>query len=467
VTPARARLAALAAVALAAAACGPPEPPADPPHGIILVAVDTLRADGLSTYGNPRPTSPAIDGLAADGVRFERALSHAPWTYPGFVGLLAGSYPSPRVLSPDRSLARSLVEPLRDAGIATAAFTEGAYVSRRFAMDRGFADFVEEVGPVHLQRPDEHPGQANAERTFGAAIDWLRANGDRRFFVMIHTYEVHIPYRHREYAESLPPGSLGPTYEPPTALEVRRGTRPAGETELAYVRALYDGGVRSVDRQVERLLAALRETGLADRTLIALTSDHGEDLGERDPRFLGWHGHRLFDEVLHVPLILHDPRFRWPVRRVKPQVRLIDVMPTLLDLAHVPAPTDLDGRSLVPLMLGREREDREALLDYVKLPDWEKLRPHEVGVSNGRLKLITGPPSGGGRGRSFELYDLADDPGERSNLAEARYDERERLLQRVRALRTGLHRQGESPTAVDPGVPDELRERLRALGYAD
>lgn len=461
---ARARIAALAALALAA--CSGPEPPAEPPHGLVLVVVDTLRADGLSAYGNPRPTSPAIDSLAEGGAVFERALSHAPWTYPGFVGLLSGSYPSPRVLAADRSLARSLVEPLRDAGIATAAFTEGAYVSRRFGMDRGFDHFVEEEGPVHLQRPDEHAGQGSAERTFGAAIDWLRASGDRRFFVMIHTYEVHIPYRHRDYAESLPPGSLGPTYEHPTALEVRRGTRPVGATELAYVRALYDGGVRSVDRQVERLLAALRETGLADRTVIALTSDHGEDLGDRDPRFLGWHGHRLFDEVLHVPLILHDPRFRWPVRRVGAQVRLVDVMPTLLELARVPAPPDLDGRSLVPLLLGRERGDREALLDYVKLPDWEKLRPHETGLSEGRMKLISGPPSGG-RGRAFELYDLEEDPGERRNLAEARYAERERLLQRLRALRGGVQREGESPVAVDPGVPDELRERLRALGYAD
>jgi arylsulfatase A-like enzyme len=462
-------LRALALAALGAAlACGAPEPPREPPHGIVLVVVDTLRADGLSVYGNPRPTSPVIDALANEGVRFDAAVSHAPWTFPGFVGLLSGQYPSPRALGPTNGLARSLVEPLRAAGFATAAFTEGAYVSRHFGMDLGFERFVELEGATVIPHPDRVPGNGSAAETFDAAIAWLREHAAaRQFFLMVHTYEVHIPYRHRELASGPPPEWLGPRYEQQNSLAIRKGLLHVSERDRDYIRALYDSGVAEVDRQMGRLLAALDETGVAPRTLVALTADHGEDLGARDERFVGWHGHRLYDEVMHIPLLLRDPRFDWPVRRVVTQVRLVDVMPTLLELAGAELPPDLDGRSLVPLMLGREHEPREVLLDWVRLPPWESLHPHDVAFSDGRWKLILGPPHRPSGDRALELYDLEHDPGERDNLVEARMAERERLMQRLNAARaavTGV--EGGAPD-IEPEVPEAVRERLRALGYVD
>jgi hypothetical protein len=203
------------ALLLPSAGCGRNERP----RGIVLVVIDTLRADHLSAYGNPRPVSPHIDALARNGVLFEDAFTHAPWTLPAFVGLLSGSYPSRRVF--DRRLEVSEVEALRDAGFATAAFTEGGFVSSYFGIDRGFQTFEAREAAVHLQGADvaERPGAPGGiEHTFAAAGAWLRAHSGRRFFLMVHTYEVHVPYLQTDLAQGLPRGTLPhAVYDIPTA----------------------------------------------------------------------------------------------------------------------------------------------------------------------------------------------------------------------------------------------------------
>lgn len=426
--------------------------------------LDTLRADGLSAYGNPRATSPAIDALAARGVLFENAMSHAPWTLPSFVGLLSGRYPSQAVFA-QGSLQNSLLDVLRSAGWSTAAFTEGGYVSRHFGMDRGFEVFQEEEGKTRLvldPRPTQ--GTGSIEHTFDGAIDWLREPHAKPFFLMVHTYEIHFPYRNREYAQSLPHGRLGATYEEKQRLAIRKGALAVGEEERTYVRALYDGGVHSADTQVRRLLDALEETGLAADTVVVVTADHGEDLGGRDPKALGEHGHQLYDELLRVPLIVYHPRAEWPAGRIGAQTRLVDVMPTLLEFAGLPAPPGLAGASLVPLLRGREKDTRLAYSELRRSPWNEYAR---TAIRDGRHKLIANLSPRPVGWPEIEFYDLSRDPGERENLVGIRHEALDALTVRLKDERDALRSEGGIEIPEEEDLPPELRERLEALGYLE
>jgi arylsulfatase A-like enzyme len=431
---------------------------ADPKlDGVVLIVLDTLRADGLSVYGNPRPTSPRIDAWAAQSVVFERALSAGTWTLPGTAGLLSGRVPSGKVL--DGRLRISLVETLREAGYRTAAFVEGGYVSSYFGIDRGFDEFVEQEGPIKLQvgRVHLNPPGEGIEETFGSAADWLRASSERPFFLMVHTYEVHTPYRRTQYAAAIERGSLDETFETEDADRYATGSLSAAPAELAYVRALYDGGVAVADREVGRLLDTLAELGLAERTLVVLTSDHGEDLGDRAPLRMGNHGHSAYDEMLRVPLIIRDPRPGKRLGRIAGQVRSVDVMPTILDLLGVPLDGAADGRSLAPLMRGEESGARPA---YVRI---QRAGVREM-VSDGSLKLIRNAfPIA----PAVELYDLEADPTESENRAGTLPEQQARLDEQLAALRASIAEAG--PPTFEPSdeVPADVRKRLNALGYGD
>ncbi len=424
--------------------------------GAVLVVLDTLRADGLSSYGNPRATSPRIDALAERSVLFERAVSAAPWTLPGFAGLLSGRYPTAKIL--DGHLRVSLVEHFREAGFRTAAFTEGGYVSSFFGMDRGFGSFTELEGPVELTAGGLRINQQGGgiEATFRSAEEWLRRERSSRFFLMVHSYEIHTPYRRLEYSAALERGDLPETFETDDADRFATGAAPMSETELAYLRALYDGGVAAADREVGRILDAIEALGLADRTLVVLTSDHGEDLGDRSPLRPGNHGHSLYDELMLVPLIVHDPRRGAPVGRIAFQVRSVDVMPTILDLLGVPVPEDLDGRSLVRLMRGEETGDRPAFARLQQAGVREMVRDRSHKLIRNLFPIVP----------AIELYDLAEDPGEKMNLAKQRDEEFEQLTAALREQRSSIAEEG--PPGYQPlrTVPAELRERLEALGYA-
>jgi arylsulfatase A-like enzyme len=451
-------LVALASLAWLAAlpACTPARP-----RNAVLIVLDTLRADGLSAYGNPRPTSPQLDALAEKGVRFETVVTSTPWTLPAMVGLLTGEYPSAR--SYHDGLQRSLVERLRSGGWATAAFTEGGFVSERFGFDRGFELFREPEGPVPEVGSTE--ASKSIDTTFGQARDWLTAHGrERPFFVLVHSYETHTPYRRRTFAEGLERGRLQPSYEVDYAMYVNKYASEFSEAELAYIRALYDGGVAEADRYVGELLETLAALGLASDTLVVVTSDHGEDLGERKPMRPGNHGHALYDEQMLVPLILYDPTRRDPVRRVAAQVRLVDVLVTICDLLGLAPEPDRHGRSLVPLMTGEETEDRVAWLD---IPHHELLgSPAHSGLRTGRFKVIVNPPfAAAGR---VEIYDLAQDRGERNNVVAGDPKRSAALKLEFDRIKADLAKLGAANFRRKHAEPDPIQgERLRSLGYAE
>lgn len=444
-------------------ACGGPERP----RHAVLVVLDTLRADRLSLYGNPRRASPALDRLGTDGVWFESAVSSAPWTLPGMIGLLSSDYPTRAGWSPLRSMARVL----QQAGWTTAAFTEGGFVSASFGFHVGFDHFDEHSGLRPLFRPGKKkvrvlpeekrpPPDPNRgiERTFRRATEWLEEwaaqDSVPPFFLLVHTYEPHTPYERRLFAEGLDSGRWGPTYGTRDAMLVKARSPALDPAEIEYVRALYDGGVATADRYVGELRETLERLGIAGETLLVVTSDHGEDLGDRDPPWPGSHGHHVYDEQALIPLIVYDPTQRYAARRVPWQVRILDVMPTILERLGVPAPGDRPGRSLVPLMTGEEQGHRTAwtLVGEIRttLQEFERRRA----VRTGRYKLIVSEPE------EVELYDLAEDPGERVNLAE-------RAPELARELRARLD---EVKPREDSGFElpeEELRERLRALGYVE
>ena len=431
------------------------------PRSAILIVLDTLRADHLSAYGNARPTSPALDALAQRGVLFETVVTNTPWTLPAMVGLLTGEYPSARTYRD--GVQRSLVESLRAGGFATAAFTEGGFVSERFGFDRGFELFREPEGPI----PEVGTTEAtkSIDTTFGWAREWLAAHGrERPFFVLLHSYETHTPYRRRTFAEGLERGRLDPTYEADYAMYVNKYETAFSQEELAYIRALYDGGVAEADRHVGQLLTALAELDLARDTLVVVTSDHGEDLGERKPMRPGNHGHALYDEQMLVPLILYDPTRRDPVRRVAAQVRLVDVLVTICDLLGLAPEADRHGRSLVPMMTGEETEDRVA---WLEIPHHELLgSPAHSGLRTGRFKVIVNPPfAAAGR---VELYDLEQDRGERTNVVSRDPRRNAALKLEFDRIKAELAQLGVPDFRRKSDAPDpSLDERLRSLGYAE
>jgi arylsulfatase A-like enzyme len=440
----------LAAALLLALACAPAPQPL---RGAVVVLLDTWRHDKLSAE-----LTPNIDALAARGTRFEQAVSASSWTLPAMVSLFAGRQPSARDF--DDVLTHSLVEKLQAAGIHTAAITEGGFVSRVFGLDRGFEHFLEHEGPVKLDLAGETRAiqAASVETTFGMARRWLlqRAPGER-FFLFVHTYAIHAPYQRAARARGLPRGALRETFELSDLADVRAGRLAIGETEQRYLEALYDGGVAAADAAVGQLLATLDASGLARDTLVIVTSDHGEDLGGRDPKRAGDHGHTLFDELVRIPLVVADPGIRAASGvRISEQVRLYDVLPTVLERLGARTPEALDGRSLVPLLRGaRKGEERPARLALARDGALQ------LGLRVPQRKLLRAESRGDGPRRDTR-YDLSGDPRERSPSAPSAEE-----AAALEAYRSELASEGFPDWEAFEHAGPELEARLRELGYVE
>ncbi len=319
---------------------------------LLLVSIDTLRADHLSAYGYGRDTSPTIDRLAQHGVRFDNAISASHWTAPSHTTLLTGlhprehgvvDYPNPKALGDE---ALTLAEQLGQSGYQTAGFVGGIYVSEHLGLSQGFDHWQE--------------GRPRAEGTFPPAGDWLVAReSDAPFFAFLHTYEVHEPYDPPEPWDGMYVGD-----RPSFGKEILRkrladsffDNRLPNPDELAVQVGLYDGGIRYTDHMLGKLMARLDTHQISAHTLVVITSDHGEEFLEH-----GGMGHgRLFAEHIRVPLVLQHPALRvWGLDTVTEVTGGVDVFPTLAELLSVPLPDGLSGRSSVPALLG-ERCDADS-----------------------------------------------------------------------------------------------------------
>ncbi len=434
-----------------------PGPAAAP--NIILVSIDTLRADHLGAYGYGRATSPRIDRLAADGVRFANVIASSSWTMPAHASMLTGLDPANhggvvfdyfRPLSPKLEM---LAERLWDAGYATAGFTGGGFVCGPLGYDQGYERYRD--NPVSKGEND------TLQWVLDHARPWIAAQDARPFFLFLHTYQVHMPYTPPPPYDTL----FDPDYAGPFArrFELAESHRflsnaaamPPGA--LAHVQALYDGEIRAMDEAFGGFIDWLQAQGLAGNTCLLLTSDHGEEFGEHGG--LLHQQAKLYEELIRIPLIVWCPSRIAGGRVIDDLVSHPDIVPTVLELAGLPVPEGVfDGRSLVPLLRGESLPERRPAISEV---DGSVVkRPGRVRALRGpRYKLIESSIDG-----REELFDLADDPGEQRSLAATRGE----LARTLRAAAASAPRTA-APTHAAPAMtPDDaLRERLRALGYEE
>jgi arylsulfatase A-like enzyme len=386
------------------------------PQSLLLIVVDTLRADHLGCYGYARPTSPRIDGLAREGVLFERAQSHSPWTMPSVATMFTSLEPREHGIAdwkqPLEQRFLTLAEHLRARGYATEGYVSHGVLSRLYQFDQGFDVYDSSVAEGRLPRDS-----TTAVEVTDLALPALARLGSqpKPFFLWVHYFDPHDAY--------LPHAGLD------------FGPQPVDR---------YDGEIAFTDRQVGRLLDALRERGLDGRTVVALVADHGEGFGAH--RHL-YHTVTLFDELLHVPLLVRAPGLA-PGRVAEP-VALVDLAPTLLALMGQPAPSEFRGRAL-PMRDGRFAPDPERPI-VAETQRFASLRSLRVG----RHKLIVDRERG-----SRKLFDLEADPGEQRNLRR----EQPELLARLEAQLERIYAQGLT-SAPRRELPPDVEEKLRSLGY--
>jgi arylsulfatase A-like enzyme/thioredoxin-like negative regulator of GroEL len=395
-----------------------------PNANVLLITVDTLRADHLAAYGYRSLETPSFDRLAHEGVTFRSAYAAVPLTLPSHATLMTGLLPSTHGVRDNgagslEASRQTVATTLKGRGYRTAAFVSAFVLDRRWGLSTGFEEYFDgfQVGLADLS------AMARVQRTGGvtwaAARGWIDAHANERFFVWMHLFDPHTPYA------------------PPEPFRTRFRDR------------LYDGEIAYVDSILGEVLDELSRRSLLDKTVVMLASDHGEGLGEhREDE----HGLLAYDSTLHVPWIVRLPDGAGAGTTVERAVGLVDVMPTILELTGTPVPSGLDGESVVALMRAPSRAGGDVLYAETLYPrlhfGWSEL----VSARDDRFKLI--------RGRRQELFDYRRDPGETVNVIDQHPDVASRLNQIAsRVLARGSSAGGAATVDADTA------RRLNALGY--
>ncbi len=445
-------------------ACGGP---LQEPRGVLLISIDTLRADHLGLYGYQRDTSPRLDSRAGEWVRFSQALSHTPKTAPSHMTMLTGLMPGAhgvenwkegrgRSLSPGIP---TLAERLSESGFATAALTEGGNVAAALGFDRGFG--------LH------HEGRDALHEHLEAAAAWFAEHRGARRFLFLHTYAVHDPYLPSPSAAQLftDPAYTGGIVSDRAVLEERAGDADwlslqqefwktvdgRDPSDVRHLRDLYDAGIRTTDDAIGRFLDRLERAGDLDDLLVVVTSDHGEAFGEH-----GLFLHEtLFSENVRVPLLIRLPGGYGGGRVQDQPVGHVDLVPTLLDALEVDeAPMRPMGLSFWPALADPETEvaPRRVVGDYAP---GDGTSVNQQAVREGPWRLVSLPV----KGRTL-LFDWSADPGEQSDLSEHRPKVVERMRGRL-ALEQSLirARRAEEERGRPVLLDDATRLQLDALGY--
>jgi arylsulfatase A-like enzyme len=442
----RVRVAALAALGVAFA-CNAPE--TSPQPSFLLIVADTLRSDHLHFAGYPEPRTPYLDALRAHSVWFTRAYSTAPWTLPSMTSLFTSQLGSEHGVVMWGSLIgaeqTTLSEVLRAAGYATGAWNANPLLAPSRGLSQGFDTYklVQHPQRSRSRSPHDEYSFAPARPVLRRARAWLRRQRPplQPTFVYVHLMEPHSPYR-------CPPGadpSCQPRFESLNQrLLARDWTFADGDQD--FLRARYTDEVAALDHAVGRFLQQLTQDGLLENTWIVFTADHGELLGEHGSYL---HPGALYQPLVHVPLLISPPSRRRG--RVAAPVSLIDVAPTLLELAGVPAPTSFRGRSLVPALDGEALAQRPAVAEFFRV---NALSRHRFAVIDGDQKYLFGVDGG------LERFDVADDPGEEHPLPA----ERGRVDELLAGAGFTLDFTPRSSSA-SPEITPEMHEHLQALGY--
>ena len=402
---------------------------------VLLITIDTVRADHIGAYGYAKGSTPVIDRLAREGVRFADATTQAPLTGPAHAAILTGRYPArfgvrDNATTPIPEGAATLAASFKAQGYRTAAFVAAFILDAQYGFGRGFDSFDARFAKFTPQ--DKVEARRPAGEVVDAALAWLREQSNSQanpqsairnpqWFLWLHLYDAHAPYAS------------------PAAYRSRFPASP------------YDGAVAYVDASIGRVIAALRQSGDLDHTIVSVIADHGEGLGEHGE---DTHGFFLYDSTLRIPWILRLPGGAHAGGVVKEQARTVDVAPTLAALAGTGVPRDIDGESLVPLIEGGHRRDTPpsyAETFYPKLHfGWSELKSVRVGD----WKYIDAPKP--------ELYDLGHDAGERDNAIDRRGALAGGLSAEIARLESSFVALA---NRAAPQPDPETLARLRSLGY--
>jgi arylsulfatase A-like enzyme len=423
------------------------------PFDVVLISMDTLRARSVGAYGAERPTSPTLDALGADGVLFENAFSSAAFTLPGHMSMLTGLwFSSHRAITAMSFLSpahRTLAEALQAGGYATAAFSSGAWIMPWTGFRRGFDAYYEM--PPSLYGADKPAGTPYDAFTQG--LEWLRDHADRPCFVFLHNYVVHTPYTppklYKQAFDPLPPGS------------------PNEEVQ----RRAYEQEVRYADDQIRAFLEGLDALGRADRTLVIVTADHGEQFGEHGGLE---HTYDVHDEVAHVPLVMRLPGAIPAGREIAEPVSLVDLAPTIVDLLGLPPMHGVDGTSLLPLVAGStDRLARDGVMT-------EAMSEANLGwVDLTAIRTRASSCIHDARRATYECFDRRVDPWEKHALgAEDPSPDARAARDAIARFRAANPPPDVSAQTVDdvpftpdaapsPDITEERRRQLRSLGYAE
>ncbi len=428
---------------------------------LVLISIDTLRADHLSAYGYNRKTSPNIDQLVVDSILFEKTLSQSPKTASSHMTLMTGLHPSTHAVTnwwegkgrPLSQAIPTLATRLSDAGYACGAFTGGGNVNGALGFSRGF-DVYEDSGRDELDD----------------VLGWVDDSKDRPFFLFFHTFEVHDPY--------LPPTPYNQTFDPSYKGPIRYQRTPDQASlhgtkyvyheafwknvdqqdprERAHLVALYDAEILYTEFILSQILEHLRKNNLLENTLVVITADHGEELFD--------HGsilhNSLHREILHVPLIMHLPGGALGGTRIKEPTRLMDLFPTLLELLDLPkTPGSIEGRSLVPHLRGKNVDP--APITAV----WKNPNRDLLSIESETWKMIWNRRDG-----KKALYHLKDDPRELVDRAQQEpemVEELTRSLLELEAKRHELGRELKSRSQPEVSLGSLEADRLKKLGYLE
>lgn len=447
-----------------------------PRPNILFIMVDTLRTDHVGCYGYGRPTTPNLDRLAATGVRFDQMVSSSSWTLPAVGTMFTGLYPSQHNLTGTGHRMAEGITPLAavlgQAGYRTAGFTANPVVHSKFGFARGFAVYDDytamlsadlglfgdppPVPGTAVSPPDIEAGNSTVTNPlvnrFAEAFLAKQPDATAPFFLFLLYFDPHADYvPPPPYNTMFNPGYAGP--EVGSGIYRRGPAHPYSPEERQQIVSLYDGEIRNTDEHIGQLLALLDRLALRDNTVVLVLADHGEEFWDHGGML---HGHSLKEELVHVPCILRYPGVL-PTDTVFPhQASLLDIMPTLLDLAGVPIPDQCLGRSLLPNLQDASVPCPERLAFLEGTPD---SRASLEAVRLPARKLVHDPLAD-----TFEAFDLAADPREEVPLRSPPFPLLPSLREWSAAMQAARDRQGNAAAAPLELDQTHLRQ-LRSLGY--
>ncbi len=398
---------------------------------IILFTIDTLRADHLECYGYNKVKTPQINRLASEGIRFKYNIVQAPLTLPSHSSILTGTYPLHHGIRDNGGFYLdeshlTLAESLKNKGYSTGAFVAAFVLDSRWGLDQGFDYYYDNFDLTKYKTISLDSVQRRGDEVLAEVYKWLENQSQQKFFAWIHLYDPHTPY------------------DPPEPYKTEYRGRPFG---------LYDGEIAYVDQLIGEFRGFMEEKNLMDKTLIILTADHGESLGEHKESA---HGFFIYDSDIRVPLIIRLPEGKYAGRVVSNQVKSIDIMPTVLHLLDAEIPESVQGKSLLSVILENDAQDEFSVYSETYWPryhyGWSELKS----LRKGRYKFIDAPHP--------ELYDTLEDPGEVNNLVNKKASLGHEMKRELSALIEEYASEG-----IEEGVPKKIDNdslvKLQALGY--